>query len=73
MPAATFERHDRFWVSRSAVDPIELTELGDLLVLHADAEIELRIAPSLLELWGRVVASTLDFSGIRLRNATLLP
>ena len=73
MPAATFERHDRFWVSRSAVDPIDLTELGDLLALHADAEIELRIAPSLLALWDRVVASTLDFSGIRLRNATLLP
>ena len=73
MPAATFERHDRFWVSRSAVDPIELTELGDLLALHADMEIELRVAPSLLALWDRVVASTLDFSGIRLRNATLLP
>ena len=73
MPAATFERHDRFWVSRSAVDPIDLTELGDLLVLHVGAEIELRIAPSLLALWDRVVASTLDFSGIRLRNATLLP
>ena len=72
MPAATFERHDRFWVSRSAVDPIELTELGDLLALHADAEIELRIAPSLLALWDRVVASTLDFSGIRLQNATLV-
>ena len=26
MPAATFERHDRFWVSRSAVDPIDLTD-----------------------------------------------
>jgi len=73
MPAATFERHDRFWVSRSAVDPIDLTELGDLLALHVGAEIELRIAPSLLALWDRVVASTLDFSGIRLRNATLLP
>src|SRR5207244_13414800 len=60
MPAATFERHDRFWVSRSTVEPLELVEVGDLLALHADAEIELRIAPALLDLWDRVVASTLD-------------
>ncbi len=72
MPHATFERHDRFWVSRAVVEPLELVEVGDLLALHACAEIELRIAPALLDLWDRVVSSTLDFSGIRLRNATLL-
>jgi len=72
MPDATFERHDRFWVSRAVVEPLELVEVGDLLALHACAEIELRIAPALLDLWDRVVSSTLDFSGIRLRNATLL-
>ena len=71
MPEATFERHDRFWISRSVVEPLELVEVGDLLALHACAEIELRITPALLDLWDRVVASTLDFSGIRLRNATL--
>ena len=71
MPDATFERHDRFWISRSVVEPLEPVEVGDLLALHARAEIELRIAPALLDLWDRVVASTLDFSGIRLRNATL--
>jgi len=38
-------------------------------VRHAHAEIELRIVPNLWPLWDRVVASTLDFSGIRLRNA----
>jgi hypothetical protein len=71
MPHATFERHDRFWISRSVVEPLELVEVGDLLALHAGAEIELRITPALLDLWDRVAASTLDFSGIRLRNATL--
>jgi hypothetical protein len=35
---------------------------------HADAGNELRIAPTLYPLWDRVVESTLDFSGIRLRN-----
>ena len=72
LPEETFEQDDdRFWVSREPVDPIELVELGDLLALHADAGIELRIAPALYPLWDEVVASSLGFSGIRLRNATL--
>jgi hypothetical protein len=69
LPEATFEPWDRFWVSRTAVEPLELVELGDLLALHAEAAIELRLVPELLGLWERVVASTLDFSGIRLRHA----
>lgn len=71
LPEATFEPEDRYWISSSAVEPLERSELSDLLGLHAAAGIELRIAPKLLELWERVTASTLDFSGIRLRNATL--
>jgi uncharacterized protein DUF6886 len=71
LPPDTFQPWDRFFVSREAVEPVELVELGDLLARHADAAIELRIAPALHPLWDHVVASTLDFSGIRLRNATL--
>jgi Family of unknown function (DUF6886) len=72
VPDASFEPEDRYWISPVAVEPIERVELRDLLALHAEAEIELRIAPRLLDLWERVIASTLDFSGIRLRNATLV-
>ncbi|MET1008029.1 MAG: DUF6886 family protein [Propionibacteriaceae bacterium] len=43
--------------------------VGDLLALHAEAGIELRLAESLLGWWDAVVASTVGFSGIRLRNA----
>jgi len=50
------------------VEPLELVELGDLLARHAEAGIELRIVPDLGRLWERVVASTLEFSGMRLRN-----
>jgi hypothetical protein len=71
LPAGTFERRDRFWVSRDAVEPLELVELGDLVELHRAAGVELRSAGELLALWDKVVKSTLDFSGIRLRNATL--
>ena len=69
MPEETFELEDRFYVSPVTVDALERVELGDPLQLHADASIELRIAPGLLALWDEVIASTLDFSGIRLRNA----
>jgi uncharacterized protein DUF6886 len=71
LPEATFEPWDRFFVSRETVEPIECRPLGDLLALHADARIALHVAPALHPLWDTVVASTLDFSGIRLRNATL--
>jgi hypothetical protein len=70
LPPETFERWDRFWVSRETVVPVELVELGDLVARHAQARIELRHARSLYPMWDEVVASTLDFSGIRLRNAS---
>jgi hypothetical protein len=71
LPAATFEPYPRaagYWVSHEPVEPLECRELGDLLVRHAEAGIELRVVPQLLPLWERVIASTLEFSGIRLRN-----
>jgi hypothetical protein len=71
LPAETFEPKDRFWVSRQAVEPLELVELGDLVARHDAAAIELRTEPDLLRLWDGVLTSTLDYSGIRLRNARL--
>jgi hypothetical protein len=71
LPDASFEPYPRaagYWVSRAPVEPLECVELGDLLARHADAGIELRVVPELRPLWERVVASTLGFSGIRLRN-----
>jgi hypothetical protein len=44
--------------------------VGDLFALHAEAGIQLRVLPNLWELVDAVGASTLEFSGIRLRNAT---
>lgn len=41
----------------------------DLLALHAEAGIELRVVDSLWPWWDAVITSTLEFSGIRLRNA----
>jgi hypothetical protein len=71
LPSATFERYGRaagYFVSREPVEPVEVVELDDLITRHAEAGIELRIVPELWPLWERVIASTLEFSGIRLRN-----
>ena len=48
---------------------LDVTLLGDLIARHDDAGIELRVLPNLWPLWNDVVASTLEFSGMRLRNA----
>jgi hypothetical protein len=72
LPEETFEPDPEvggYWLSRAEVVPLEAVELGDLVALHARAKIELRLVASLWPLWERVVGSTLEFSGIRLRNA----
>jgi hypothetical protein len=71
LPPETFARYTRaagYWVSREPVEPVEVRELDDLAALHRDAGIELRVVPRLRALMDRVAASTLEFSGIRLRN-----
>jgi len=71
MPREPFEivEDDRFYIASSTVDAIERVDVGDLLARHAGAGVELRIAPALYPLWDRVIETTLDYSGIRLRNA----
>ncbi len=76
MPEEPFEPHSEVggsWIARKPIEPLEMVQIGDPLALHADAEIELRIVPNLWPLWDRVTASTLAFSGIRLRNAQPRP
>ncbi|MFL5960374.1 MAG: DUF6886 family protein [Gaiellaceae bacterium] len=72
LPERTFvENDDRFWISTEPVEPLELVELGDLVARHEAAGIQLRTEEELLRLWDEVIASSLGFSGIRLRNARM--
>lgn len=72
LPEETFvENEDRFWISAEPVEPLELVELGDLVARHDAAGIELRTEDDLLGFWDEVIASTLGFSGIRLRKARM--
>jgi hypothetical protein len=72
MPEATFsESLDTagYWMSRETVDAIARLTIDALVDRHAAAAIELRTASNLWPLWDDVVASTLEFSGMRLHNA----
>jgi hypothetical protein len=71
MPPEQFDivEDGRFYIASTPVEALERVELGDLLARHAEAGNELRITPSLYPLWDKVISTTLDFSGIRLRNA----
>ena len=62
-----------YWLSREPVEPLDALELGDLLLRHERADIELRVVENLWPTWNRVVESTLEFSGIRLHNAVSPP
>ena len=72
LPEPSFRPHPEvggYWISRETVEPLDMHPLGDLVALHDTAEIELRVVPNLWLLWNDVAASTLEFSGMRLRNA----
>jgi hypothetical protein len=70
LPAEPFTEHDAAVVASTEVAPLGPPErVGDLFELHAEAGIQLRVLPRLQGFWDAVAGSTLEFSGIRLRNA----
>ncbi len=77
MPEESFESMGHevgHWVSRTAVAPLAIEPMGDLMQAIADAGVELRITPRLGAMWGRVSRhSTLEYSGSGLRFAAGYP
>lgn len=72
LPEPTFtESRDTagYWMSREPVDAVERLTVGNLVGRHEAAGIPLRTVPNVWPLWDAVVGSTLEFSGMRLRNA----
>lgn len=55
--------------STTAVEPVEVVVLDDLLGMHAEADIELRITPMLGTLTDRILESGLPFGFANLRDA----
>jgi hypothetical protein len=72
LPAAPFRPlEDYAMVAVEPVEPLGAPEaVGDLLALHAAAGIQLRLLTNLWPFVDAVAASSLHFSGIRLRHAT---
>lgn len=67
--ADDFRPHGDFFVATEPVVPLGPAQpVGDLLALHDEAGIELRVLANLWPFWDQVAASTLAFSGIRLAN-----
>ena len=60
---------DGQYVSDRPVEPTRVDELGDLLSLHADSDVELRFTPKLGSLMDAMLASGLPFSFVRIRDA----
>ena len=58
-----------FWVAQCDVPPLSVSPVGDLLLKHVEARIELRIVPSLWPLFQAIPQSGLQFSIIRKANA----
>ena len=70
LPMDTFFGHSvgGYWVSEATVEPLRRVAVGDLLARHVEADIELRLTPTLWTWWTEVDRSTLEFSGSRMRN-----
>jgi hypothetical protein len=71
LPEASFTPFgDNAHVATEPVEPLGPAEpVGDLLRLHEEAGIQLRVLPNLWPFRDVVITTTLGFSGIRLRNA----
>lgn len=71
---SAFELQDAtagYWISREPASPIAEIRIDDVLAELLKYEIELRVMPSLWDLREAVIKSSLEFSIIRMRNASV--
>lgn len=74
LPAAPFRSIGHAMVTTETVEPLGPPRpVGDLLALHETAGIQLRLVANVWPWWHLVIESSLEFSGIRLRNAIAAP
>jgi hypothetical protein len=68
-PFGVYDKAAGYFSTMQTIEPLSVEPLGDLLALHAAAEIELRIVPDLWPIIDAIVESGLEFSIIRKQNA----
>lgn len=72
LPPAGFELQDAgagYYIARQPVEPLSVAPIDDLLAALVAHDVELRVMRSLWRLYDAAVASSLQFSIIRMRNA----
>ncbi|NKB66051.1 MAG: hypothetical protein GKR89_03215 [Candidatus Latescibacteria bacterium] len=76
LPNDTFQPVDGgagYYISRRTITPTGMEPVDDILATLAARDVEVRITPSLWPLRDAVLASTMQFSFIRMRNAAPQP
>ncbi|HUO87888.1 MAG TPA: hypothetical protein VMU08_01840 [Rhizomicrobium sp.] len=68
-PFRLYNRDAGYFSTEETVAPLSVAPAGDLLALHANANIEFRVVPNLWPVIDAIVASGLEFSIIRKANA----
>ncbi|MBV9905907.1 MAG: hypothetical protein JO346_15140, partial [Alphaproteobacteria bacterium] len=68
-PFMLYNKEAGYYAATESVTPLSVAPIGDLLTLHAAANIELRIVPNLWPVIDAIVVSGLEFSIIRKANA----
>jgi predicted thioredoxin/glutaredoxin len=66
---APWELADGQYVASDVVYPVEIEVVDDLLRAHCEAGVELRLTPRLGALMDAILASSLPFSFVRIRDA----
>lgn len=61
------------WISEREIVPLGVAPVGDLLALHVEAGVELRVVPSLWPLHDVACTGEFDFSIVRMHNAQPRP
>ena len=69
VPFALYNANAGYYSTTQTIEPLSVEPIGDLLALHAQANIELRIVANLWPIIDAIVASGLEFSIIRKANA----
>jgi len=72
-PFTVYNADAGYYGATQTIEPVSVKPIGDLLALHAQAGIELRIVPNLWPIIDAIVASGLGFSIIRKMNARAEP
>jgi hypothetical protein len=72
-PFAIYDVHAGYYATKETITPLSVEPIGDLLSLHAEAGIELRLVANLWPIIDAIVASGLEFSIIRKNNARPKP